>query len=173
LISETIIWDSFLNLPAFIHAFRRIGDSPIVGAGTYANSSTCAVSCTGWGEFFIRGVVAYDVSAMMEYSGATLDNAAKHIIHKSFPAKLGPSASGGLIGVDGKGNVTMPFNSSGMYRGYVQNDGRCFVGIWDEIVDMGHVDDNDSTTDQEGGSDSLDKKAQADENFTVSYFYSV
>ncbi len=93
----------------------RIGDSPIIGAGNYANNATCAVSCTGSGEFFIRGVVAYDVSCLMEYKGMTLSEAAGEVIHNRV-LKLG--GDGGLIAVDRNGNVALPFNTEGMYRAY-------------------------------------------------------
>nr|WP_245706137.1 isoaspartyl peptidase/L-asparaginase [Catalinimonas alkaloidigena] len=94
----------------------RVGDSPIIGAGTYANNATCAISATGHGEYFIRNVVAYDISARMEYKGLSLEEAARQVIlDKLEKAKPG---SGGIIGIDRKGNITMTFNSEGMYRGY-------------------------------------------------------
>jgi beta-aspartyl-peptidase (threonine type) len=91
----------------------RIGDSPVIGAGNYANNCTCAVSCTGSGEYFIRGVVAYEVSALMEFKGLDLIKAAHEVIHNRI-LKLG--GDGGLIAVDAKGTITMPFNTEGMYR---------------------------------------------------------
>ena len=93
--------------------FGRVGDSPMVGAGTYANNKTCAVSCTGSGEYFIRGVVAYDVSCLMEYKGLSLAEAANEVINNRI-LKIG--GDGGLIAVDSYGNITMPFNTEGMYR---------------------------------------------------------
>ncbi len=93
--------------------FGRIGDSPVLGAGNYANNKTCAVSCTGSGEFFIRGVVAYDVSCLMEYKGLTLNEAAREVIEKRL---LDIGGDGGLIAVDVHGNISMPFNTEGMYR---------------------------------------------------------
>lgn len=96
--------------------FNRIGDSPIIGAGTYANNHTCAVSCTGHGEYFIRGVVAYDVSCLMEYKGMSLMQACEKVILEK-QVKLG--GEGGLIAVDNAGNLALIFNSEGMYRGYV------------------------------------------------------
>lgn len=94
--------------------FGRIGDSPIIGSGTYANNNTCAVSCTGHGEFFMRAVVAYDVSCLMEYKGLSLHEACEKVVHDKL-IKLG--GEGGLIAVDSKGNIALPFNSAGMYRG--------------------------------------------------------
>lgn len=93
----------------------RVGDSPIIGAGNYANNMTCAVSCTGSGEFFIRGVVAYDVSCLMEYKGMSVEDAGAEVINKVL--KIG--GDGGLIAVDTKGNIAMPFNTEGMYRGFM------------------------------------------------------
>ncbi|HLS29599.1 MAG TPA: isoaspartyl peptidase/L-asparaginase [Flavobacteriaceae bacterium] len=91
----------------------RIGDSPIIGAGNYANNKTCAISCTGIGEFFMRSVAAYDVSCLMEFKGLSLKEAAEEVIHQRI-LKMG--GKGGLIGVDSKGNFIMPFNTEGMYR---------------------------------------------------------
>ncbi len=91
----------------------RIGDSAIIGAGTYADIETCAVSCTGHGEFFMRAVTAYEVSALMKMKGWSLEESARSAIHDSL-GKLG--GKGGLIAVDRLGNVAMPFNSEGMYR---------------------------------------------------------
>ena len=100
--------------------FNRLGDSPIIGAGTYANNATCGVSCTGWGEFFIRYAVAYDVHARMAYAGSTLQEAADAVIHNTLVEKGG---TGGLIALDARGNVAMPFNTAGMYRGYLKAGG--------------------------------------------------
>ncbi len=91
----------------------RIGDAPIIGAGTYANNNTCAVSSTGWGEYFIRAMVAHDISALMEYKGLSLDEAAKEVIQKKVP-QLG--GDGGIIAVDKNGNIALEFNTAGMYR---------------------------------------------------------
>ncbi|MGA7275154.1 MAG: isoaspartyl peptidase/L-asparaginase, partial [Candidatus Udaeobacter sp.] len=93
----------------------RVGDSPIIGAGTYANDATCAVSATGDGEYFIRATVGHDVSALMEYRGMSLEEATQAVLDKV--AKLG--GTGGLIAIDRQGNIALPFNTSGMYRGYV------------------------------------------------------
>lgn len=95
-------------------AWGRIGDSPLIGAGTYANNNTCAVSCTGHGEYFIRGVVAYDVSCRMEYGGKSLKQAANKVIYEKLKRGGG---EGGLIAIDSAGNISMPFNTEGMYRG--------------------------------------------------------
>lgn len=100
--------------------YNRLGDSPIIGAGTYADNATCGVSCTGWGEYFIRYAVAYDVHARMAYGGADLSTAADAVIHKTLTAKGG---TGGLIALDKNGNVAMPFNTPGMYRGYLKAGG--------------------------------------------------
>lgn len=105
----------------------RIGDSPIVGSGTYANNKTCAVSCTGSGEYFIRGVVAYDVSCLMEYKGMSLTEAAHEVIHKRV---LDLGGDGGLIAVDANGNIAMPFNTEGMYRGYSTSEGKSEIAIY-------------------------------------------
>lgn len=104
----------------------RIGDSPIIGGGTYANNATCAVSATGDGEYFIRATVAHDLSALMEYRGMKLQEAAQTVLDKV--AKLG--GSGGLIAIDAKGNMALPFNTSGMYRGHVDLDGKFVIEIY-------------------------------------------
>lgn len=95
----------------------RVGDSPIIGAGTYADNATCGVSCTGHGEFFIRYAVAYDVAARMAYLGEGVEAAADFVVNKKLVEKGG---EGGLIALDTLGNVAMPFNSEGMYRGYAK-----------------------------------------------------
>ncbi len=105
----------------------RVGDSPMIGAGTYANNKTCAISCTGSGEYFIRGVVAYDVSCLMEYKGLSLEAAAHEVIHKRV---LDIGGDGGLIAVDGKGNIALPFNTEGMYRAYVKSTGEKGISIY-------------------------------------------
>ncbi|MCM4154904.1 isoaspartyl peptidase/L-asparaginase [Gramella sp. AN32] len=107
--------------------YNRIGDAPIIGAGTYANNKTCAVSSTGWGEFFIRGVVAYDISALMEYKGLSLQEAASEVIQKKVPALGG---DGGIIAIDHEGNVAMEFNTSGMYRASMNGNGDLKIGIY-------------------------------------------
>ncbi|MFC2086224.1 isoaspartyl peptidase/L-asparaginase family protein [Bacteroidota bacterium] len=100
--------------------YGRIGDSPVIGAGTYANNNTCAVSCTGHGEYFIRYAVAHDVSALMEYKGLSLDEAAKHIVQKKL---VDAGGAGGLIAVDSKGNISMEFNTAMMFRAFYRSDG--------------------------------------------------
>jgi len=95
----------------------RIGDTPIIGAGTYANNATCAVSCTGTGEYFMRNVIAYDVSALMEYRDWSLGQAAGFLINEKLKSQGG---GGGLIAVDKDGNIAMPFNTNAMFRGYAK-----------------------------------------------------
>lgn len=106
--------------------YNRIGDSPVIGAGTYADNKTCGVSCTGHGEYFIRYAVAHDVSAAMEYGNKTLSESADHIIHQKLKQAGG---TGGLIALDAKGNISMPFNTAGMYRGYI-TDKKKYIGIY-------------------------------------------
>lgn len=101
--------------------WNRIGDSPIIGAGTYANNATCGVSCTGHGEYFIRYAVAHDISAMMEYKGVTVEEAGDFVINNKLVKAKG---TGGAICLDRYGNVAMPFNTEGMYRGYAKPNKR-------------------------------------------------
>jgi beta-aspartyl-peptidase (threonine type) len=106
--------------------FGRVGDTPIIGAGNFADNATCAVSCTGHGEFFILGVTAYDLAARMKYKGLDLNDAARESI-----AHLGEiGGEGGLIAVDAMGNIAVPFNSDGMYRGAVDSAGRMSIQIY-------------------------------------------
>lgn len=107
--------------------YGRVGDSPIIGAGCYANDQTCAVSCTGKGEAFIRAVAAYDVSALMAYRHLSLLKAAKTVIHQKLPPLGG---AGGLIAIDALGNIAMPFNTEGMYRGYAIAHGEVSAAIY-------------------------------------------
>lgn len=100
--------------------FGRIGDTPIIGAGTYANNKTCAISCTGHGEYFIRAVVAYDISCLMEYKGMSLKQACNYVVNDKL-VKLG--GEGGLIAIDHLGNIELPFNSEGMYRAWKHASG--------------------------------------------------
>ncbi len=106
--------------------FGRVGDSPIIGAGCYADNKTCAVSCTGEGEYFIRQSTAYDVAALMEYKGFTVAQAATEAIKKV--AQLG--GEGGLIAIDNQGNISVPFNTSSMFRGWITGKGEKFTGIF-------------------------------------------
>jgi beta-aspartyl-peptidase (threonine type) len=107
--------------------FGRVGDTPIPGSGTYANNHTCAVSCTGHGEFFLRAVVAYDISCLIEYKGYTLQQACD-IVVKDKLVKLG--GEGGLVAVDAHGNFELSYNSEGMYRGAKNSEGVNIVGIY-------------------------------------------
>ncbi|MEZ4416052.1 MAG: isoaspartyl peptidase/L-asparaginase [Gemmatimonadota bacterium] len=107
----------------------RVGDTPIVGAGTYAGPR-CAVSCTGWGEYFIRNAVAYDVHARMAYGAASLAEATQAVIWETLERQV--PGSGGLVAIDGAGNVELCFNTPGMYRGWVDQDGRISVAIYRE-----------------------------------------
>ncbi|MFI5132254.1 MAG: isoaspartyl peptidase/L-asparaginase family protein [Chitinophagales bacterium] len=105
----------------------RIGDSSIIGAGTYANNKTCAISATGHGEVFIRAVAAYDVSCLMEYKGLSLQKAMDLVVNDKLAKKDG---EGGMVGVDAKGNASMLFNCEGMYRGMRSSDGLSEVAIY-------------------------------------------
>ena len=107
--------------------WNRIGDAPIIGAGTYANNETCAISSTGWGEFFIRTVVAHDISALMEYKRLSIQDAAYEVIHNKV-AKLG--GDGGVIGIDSNGNMMMEMNTPGMYRAKMDAQGKMEVKIY-------------------------------------------
>jgi len=107
--------------------YNRIGDSPVIGAGTYADNKTCGVSCTGHGEFFIRYAVAHDLSAAMSYGKMSLKEAGEYIINDKLKAVGG---DGGLVALDRFGNIAMPFNTAGMYRAYVK-PGEKYIGIFD------------------------------------------
>jgi beta-aspartyl-peptidase (threonine type) len=107
--------------------FGRIGDSPLIGTGTYANNETCAISCTGHGEFYIRAVVAHEISTRMKYGKQSLEQASNEVINQMLPNMGG---RGGLIGIDYEGNVVLPFNTKGMYRGFKRANGEEFVGIF-------------------------------------------
>ncbi len=107
--------------------FGRIGDSPLIGCGTYANNRTCAISCTGHGEMFIKSVAAYDVSCLMEYKGLSLQEAMDIVVYDKL-VKIG--GEGGMIGVDAKGNAAVAFNSAGMYRALQSNKGLFEVAIY-------------------------------------------
>lgn len=112
--------------------YNRVGDAPIIGSGTYANNATCAVSATGHGEYFIRYTVAHDISALMEYRGLTLDEAARTVVMEKL-VKAG--GTGGVVAVDRKGNVSMPFNTEGMYRGFKTSGGENGVFIFSDEPD--------------------------------------
>ena len=99
----------------------------MIGAGNYANNKTCAISCTGSGEFFIRGVVAYDVACLMEHKGLSLKEASNEVINKRI---LEINGDGGLIAVDTQGNIAMPFNTEGMYRASKSSNGKEEVSIY-------------------------------------------
>ncbi len=109
--------------------YGRIGDAPIIGAGTYANNATCAVSSTGWGEYFIRGMVAHDISALMEYKGLSLQEAARVVIQDKL-TDLG--GTGGIVAVDKNGNMVMEFNTAGMYRATMNEKGELVIGIYEK-----------------------------------------
>ena len=106
--------------------FGRIGDTPIIGAGTYADNKSCAVSCTGHGEYFMLASTAFDVSARMKYKNLNLESAAREAV--GYLTEIG--GEGGLIAVDGQGNIALEFNSEGMYRGFVNNDGAIKIDIY-------------------------------------------
>jgi len=108
--------------------FGRVGDSPVIGAGTYANAK-CAVSATGWGEFYIRANAAHDICARLEYRNEPLKQAADEVVLGVIP-KLG--GDGGVIAMDADGNIAMPFNTEGMYRGWVDKDGKVHIAIFPE-----------------------------------------
>jgi len=107
--------------------YGRVGDTPIIGAGTYANNNTCAISCTGHGEFFIRSVVAYDISCLIEYKGLSLKEACNKVVMDKL-VKIG--GEGGLIALDAYGNIELPFNSEGMYRASKKENENAFIGIY-------------------------------------------
>ncbi|MEQ8691569.1 MAG: isoaspartyl peptidase/L-asparaginase, partial [Pseudomonadales bacterium] len=109
----------------------RIGDSPLIGAGTYADNRSCAVSATGHGEFFIRYNVAADICARMRYQGTELQTAAAAVIHEEL---LPVGGTGGVIALDTAGNIAMPFNTPGMYRAYIDKDGNHRVGFYQALL---------------------------------------
>ncbi len=109
--------------------YGRVGDVPVIGAGTYADNTTCAVSATGHGEYFIRNVVAYDISALMKYKNLSLEEAAREVVMNKLVKKGG---EGGIIAIDQEGNMTMPFNSEGMFRGFIKEKGKAEVFIYKE-----------------------------------------
>jgi beta-aspartyl-peptidase (threonine type) len=109
--------------------FGRVGDVPVIGAGTYANNKTVAVSGTGWGEKFIKNTVAHDISALVEYKGLSVQEAADTVIHR----KLDPG-DGGVIAVGRDGSLALVYNSNGMFRGAADSTGRFEVAIWEPGV---------------------------------------
>lgn len=109
--------------------YGRVGDSPIIGAGTYANNATCAISATGWGEYFIRLNVAHDIHALMEYAGLPVQQASDSVVLKKL-TRLG--GNGGVIGLDRQGNFTMTFSTEGMYRGYIVRKGEAKTFIYSD-----------------------------------------
>lgn len=114
----------------------RVGDSPLIGAGTFARDGVCAVSCTGMGELFIRHAAAYDVCAQMQYGGQSLAEAADHLVHQTMK---GHGIGAGLVSVDAAGRVHAPFNTLGMARGWITAEGRIVVATHEEVHDAGHV----------------------------------
>ncbi|MDI9320130.1 MAG: isoaspartyl peptidase/L-asparaginase [Phycisphaerales bacterium] len=107
--------------------YGRVGDSPLIGAGTWADNRTCAISCTGHGELFMRSVVAYDIACLMEYSGFSLADATDKVVMQKLVTIGG---EGGLVAIDNEGNIEMPFNSSGMYRAMRKSDGTIKMAIY-------------------------------------------
>jgi beta-aspartyl-peptidase (threonine type) len=107
----------------------RIGDTPVIGAGTYADNKTCAVSSTGVGEYIMRAMLAYDIAALMEYKNLSLEEASRIAVMQKF-TELG--GDGGVVAIDASGNISMPFNSPGMYRGWMRSDGTSEVKIFEE-----------------------------------------
>lgn len=129
-----VAMDTFGNLAAATSTggmtnkrYNRIGDTPIIGAGTYANNETCAISCTGHGEYFLRAVVAYDISCLIAYKGLSLTEACHFVVNEKL-VKFG--GEGGLIAIDKLGNIALPFNSEGMYRGAVKENENPFLAIY-------------------------------------------
>ena len=109
--------------------YGRVGDSPIIGAGTYADNEACAVSATGHGEYFIRYAVAHDIAALMKYRGLGVAAAAAEVVEHKLKAAEG---EGGVIALDAKGNFASPHNTEAMYRGYVTRDGKIHVTLYDD-----------------------------------------
>ena len=126
--------DAFGNLAAATSTggmtnknYNRIGDTPIIGAGTYANNQTCAISCTGHGELFLKAVAAYDVSCLMEYKGMTLQEAMEMV---TLDKLVKINGEGGMVGADAKGNIALVFNSEGMYRAMQNSKGEKQIAIY-------------------------------------------
>jgi L-asparaginase / beta-aspartyl-peptidase len=108
--------------------YGRVGDSPIIGGGTYASNESCAISCTGHGEMFMRQVVAYDVAAIMLYKGVNIEQATEEVISQKL-TKVG--GEGGVIALDHSGNFSMRYNTEGMFRGFITEDGNCETHIFE------------------------------------------
>ncbi|WKN45969.1 isoaspartyl peptidase/L-asparaginase family protein [Tunicatimonas pelagia] len=109
--------------------YGRVGDVPIIGAGTYADNATAAISATGHGEYFIRSVVAHDIAAIIKYQNKSVQEAANTVV-KDKLVEMG--GGGGVIAIDGKGNIAMPFNTKGMYRGSIDTEGKVYIGIYED-----------------------------------------
>ena len=118
----------------------RIGDSPIIGAGTYADNETAAISSTGWGEYFIRGAIPHDIASMMRYTDASLQEAARTVIKEKLPQIGDGRGNGGVIALDAEGNAATPFITPGMFRGWVTEDGQVVVRFYGEDVYDGPQD---------------------------------
>ncbi|GJM61426.1 isoaspartyl peptidase/L-asparaginase [Persicobacter diffluens] len=108
--------------------YSRLGDSAVIGAGTYADNDTCAISCTGYGEYFLRNVVAFDIAARMDYGAKSLEKSAQEVVMKKLVERGG---EGGIIGLDGEGNIALVFNSAGMYRAWVKSGGEIQTAIFE------------------------------------------
>jgi len=109
--------------------YGRVGDVPVIGAGTYADNATAAISATGHGEYFIRSVVAYDITALMKYQNKSVQEAANEVV-KDKLVEMG--GGGGVIAIDHDGNIAMPFNTKGMYRGSIDTEGKVYIGIYED-----------------------------------------
>jgi beta-aspartyl-peptidase (threonine type) len=109
--------------------YGRVGDVPVIGAGTYADNATAAISATGHGEYFIRSVVAYDITALMKYQNKSVKEAADEVV-KDKLVEMG--GGGGVIAIDHDGNIAMPFNTKGMYRGSIDTEGKVYIGIYED-----------------------------------------
>jgi beta-aspartyl-peptidase (threonine type) len=108
----------------------RVGDSPVIGAGCYANNAICAVSCTGHGEYFLRNVVAYDLAALINYKGWPVQKSVEYIIHEKLEPQGG---KGGIISIDKNGQVAIAYSTTGMFRGYVNSSGAGMTGVFEEV----------------------------------------
>ena len=109
--------------------YGRVGDVPVIGAGTYADNATAAISATGHGEYFIRSVVAHDITAIMKYQNKSVQEAANTVVKDKL---VDMGGGGGVIAIDGEGNIAMPFNTKGMYRGSIDTEGKVYIGIYED-----------------------------------------